>query len=286
MTVQYFPFDAGAGSAVTEAQWTLMARLWRPTGVVPADEGGNLDALEVYADGTGLQVKVKSGEAWILGHYVRSTAEETIALAAAHATLGRYDLIVVELDWANNTIQLSKVTGTASSSPAIPSPIQSSTVWQLPLASVLVSAGVTSISSDKVSDMRRYSSVKRAVLFQWLTPTGSLSTGDSKQAWAVPPEFSRWKIARVQAHVITASSSGKPTFQIRRKRSGASDVDVLSTALTIDADENDSETASVPAEINDEYSEILAGDELHIDVDDAGTGTKGASVMVFISPEV
>lgn len=284
MTTQYFPFDAGAGSSVTEAQWTLMARLWRLAGVIPSDEGKNLDALEVYADSTGLHVKAKSGEAWIQGHYFQSDSVETIPLVAAHATLNRYDLIVAELDWANNTIALSKVTGTPSSSPSVPSPTRSSTVWQLPLASVLVDAGATSIPASKVTDMRQYSTQKRVVTFQWTTPAGTLSTGSSRQAWPVPKDFNRWRVVGVQAHVATVSTSGKPTFQIRRVRPGASDTNILSTALTIDANEKDSMTADVPAVIDTSANVILAGDELHIDVTAAGTGAKGATVFVMLLP--
>ncbi len=154
MTQTYFPFDSGAGASITEAQWYQMARKWLGSGVLP-DE---LDELEVYADSSGMQVKVKSGQAWMEGHFYESDAEETLAIAAADASNPRIDRVVVRLDRVANTIALAVVTGTAAASPSAPALTQNSSTWELALAQVSVSAGATSIAAGDVTDERSYAS--------------------------------------------------------------------------------------------------------------------------------
>ncbi len=150
MSKTYFPFDAGAGAGVTEAQWYQMARKWLGSGVL----SGELDELEAYADSSGMQVKVKAGQAWIEGHFFKSDAEETLAIAAADASNPRIDRVVVRLDRVNNTIDLVVLTGTAAASPSAPTLTQNSSVWEIPLAQVSVSAGATIITAGNVTDER------------------------------------------------------------------------------------------------------------------------------------
>ncbi|MEJ5222856.1 MAG: hypothetical protein WHV44_00250 [Anaerolineales bacterium] len=150
MAQSYFPFDTGAGSTVTEAQWSKMARFWRNDGVLY----DALNRLEVYADSTGMQVKVRSGAAWIKGHYFESDAQETLPISAAHATLNRIDRVVVRLNWTTNTIALAVLTGTPASTPTAPALTQSSTIWEISLAQVYVGAAVSTIAAGNVTDER------------------------------------------------------------------------------------------------------------------------------------
>ena len=75
----------------------------------------------------------------------------------------------------------------------------------------------------------------------------------------------------------TVSSSGAVNIQIRRVRSG-SPVDMLSTALTIDASEVDSSTAATAAVINTTNDDVATADQIFIDIDGAGIGAKGLLV--------
>ena len=74
---------------------------------------------------------------------------------------------------------------------------------------------------------------------------------------------------------------GTPTITLERGRqsSPTSDytwVDVLSTALTIDANEYDSKDATTPAVINTSNDDVATGDQYRrVNVDSAGTGTRG-----------
>jgi hypothetical protein len=112
----------------------------------------------------------------------------------------------------------------------------------------------------------------------------AITTGDGKALYRIPALFNGWNLSGVAMCVDTASSSGIPTFQLRRKRSG-SDVDMLSTALTVDASETDSSTAATPAVIDTNNDDVNTADRIYFDCDVAGTGTKGVLIeMTFQKP--
>lgn len=146
----YLPFDAGAGANVTEDNWRKMARFWLGTGPIAAED----NEMQVYADSTGMQVKVKTGKAFVRGHYGENTAEKTLAVTAAHATLGRIDLVVLRADFVNNRVEVDVIAGTAAASPAAPVVTQSTSIWEVALATVTVDAAVTTIAAGKVTDAR------------------------------------------------------------------------------------------------------------------------------------
>lgn len=152
MTIRYFPFDTGAGSAVTEAQWSKMGQAWLSTGVV----AGELENLRVYADGSGMNVKIRPGRAWIKGHLLESDAEVILPVAASHPSLNRWDIVVAEVDWINSTMGLVVVTGTPASSPSYPPLTTSTTKWQIPLGYIYVAAGATSVSGGNIADARNF----------------------------------------------------------------------------------------------------------------------------------
>lgn len=115
--------------------------------------------------------------------------------------------------------------------------------------------------------------------------TTAMTTGDGKGAYyRVPSKFNGWNLTGVAAACNTASSSGTPTFQLRRKRSG-SDVDMLSTKVTIDESETDSKDATAAAVINGSNDDLATGDRIYFDCDVAGTGCEGVSIeMTFTMP--
>lgn len=107
-------------------------------------------------------------------------------------------------------------------------------------------------------------------------PNGSaLTTGDGKAYVRINSLLDGRNLIAVAAHVTTVSSSGIPTIQIANVTDS---VDMLSTKLTIDANEKDSKDAATPAVIDTTKDDVATGDELRIDVDVAGTGAKGLIV--------
>jgi len=165
MTLHSFPFDAGAGSDANEADHSTLHRLYRSVGVCRSDTNDSITAneLSVFADSSGMQVKVRSGKAFILGHCFTSSAEEVLAIAAADPTNPRDDRVVLQLDWSNNEISLEVKTGTAAASPTPPSLTQSDgSIWEIALATIRVDAAASTIAAGKVTDTRIFSPPKIA----------------------------------------------------------------------------------------------------------------------------
>ena len=201
MTIEYFPFDAGAGSVVREDQWAKMAKLWRGTGVV----GGFLDEFEVYADSSGMQVKVKSGAAWIEGFYISSDAVETKAIAAVSGVV-RHDNVVLHVDWPGNTISILVVTGT----PNLVALVQSAIIWEIALADITVGAAVVKIDPADVADERIFAALTIA-----LGGTGATTAGAALTALGgapiASPTFTGNVTLRIAPRIGTVTTSATPT---------------------------------------------------------------------------
>jgi hypothetical protein len=98
-----------------------------------------------------------------------------------------------------------------------------------------------------------------------------LEAGTNKAYFRAPRGFN---MTEVRASLLTASSSGVVTVDI--KKNGTT---MLSTALTIDATEKTSETATTPAVIS--VSSVADDDEITIDIEDEGTGARGLIVTLI-----
>lgn len=156
----YAPFDTGAGANVTEGTWRKMMRhmtLGRD-GVLK----GINNNLEPYADSTGMQIKVRTGECWIKGHWAEFTSEKTVTVTAAHPTLSRIDRIILRADFNDSLIEVDVLAGTAASSPSAPAVTQDSSVWEVSLGTISIPAADTSIGSNQVTDNRFYANASYA----------------------------------------------------------------------------------------------------------------------------
>lgn len=101
--------------------------------------------------------------------------------------------------------------------------------------------------------------------------TTAITTGVAKTTIRMPHAMT---VTAVRASLATASSSGLPTVDINEAGST-----ILSTKLTIDANELTSTTAAAAAVISDA---ALADDaEITFDIDVAGTGAKGLKVWLI-----
>lgn len=152
----YAPFDSGPGANIAEDTWRDMMRhmLGSQSGVIR----GFLNEFEVFADTSGMQVKCKSGESWMRGHYGKSTAEKILPIAAADATNPRKDRAVLRASFAANLIEVDILTGTPAVTPAAPSLAQNTSVWETSLAIIDVPATDTTIDAGQVTDDRVYTS--------------------------------------------------------------------------------------------------------------------------------
>ena len=113
------------------------------------------------------------------------------------------------------------------------------------------------------------------------------STGDGKIYFTIPPELNGARLIAAHAYCYTASSSGWLVLQLARGRRASPKAaptynDMLSTRIVIDAGEYSSTDASIKPVINTAYAYVATRDLIRVDVDVAGTGTKGLDVsLVF-----
>lgn len=178
----YFPFDSGQGANITETQWAKMAQHWLGTGVIK----DTLNNLETYADSTGMQVKVKSGAAWIKGHYFESDAEEVLAINEADSSNPRIDRVIVRLDWTANTVQLAILQGAAAVSPNAPALTQNSSRWEIPLAQIRVNASVSTIVQANVTDERKFVKNANTEQSKWVPLVLQNGWGATGSPWDTP----------------------------------------------------------------------------------------------------
>jgi hypothetical protein len=100
--------------------------------------------------------------------------------------------------------------------------------------------------------------------------------GDGKWVFEIDRDEDEYKLFYVRAFVSLAGS-GTISVQLHNITQG---VDMLSTKVTIDSGELSSKTAAVPYVVNDATSQVLDGDQIRLDVDDAGAGAEGLGVNI------
>lgn len=127
------------------------------------------------------------------------------------------------------------------------------------------------------------SNITRIIQIAVTDPNGdAITTGDGKAYCRVNSVMNGYNLTAVAAHVTTVSSSGLPTIQVYNVTQAA---DMLTTKITIDANEKDSKDAATAAVIDTGNDDVATGDELRIDIDVAGTGAKGLIVdLTFQAP--
>lgn len=109
--------------------------------------------------GIGMQVTISAGLAWMrpakfTGFSVASTAAVAVSIDESHPSFDRIDRIVLQYSYTSNACQIVAKTGTPASSPDAPTITRDSSVFELGLCTVLVEAGVLSISDEAVTDTR------------------------------------------------------------------------------------------------------------------------------------
>jgi hypothetical protein len=120
---------------------------------------GVLDNLAVTAAGTSMQVVVGAGAGYYRGILYDQHEPVSFTIDAPDAQ-NRIDRLVVEVVpqgggatiEGRSRVRLKK--GTPSTTPVAPGLTQTSTLWEEPLADILVDTGVSAIASNKVTDRR------------------------------------------------------------------------------------------------------------------------------------
>ncbi len=130
-------------------------------------------------------------------------------------------------------------------------------------------------TAQDVADLAGAGAVTEPVSILISDPNGSaITTGNGKAYYPIPAALSGLDLIDARAVLDTAGTGGGFLMQLRRKRAG-SDVDMLSTRVSIDSGENDSEDATAAPAINSSNDDVLIGDRIYIDLDGVPTGAKG-----------
>lgn len=111
------------------------------------------------------------------------------------------------------------------------------------------------------------------LMFAQAEQTTTLTTGTAKATFRLPA----CTILAVRASLVTASSSGNPTFDINDDGTSI----LGANKLSIDANEKTSTTATTATTIAN--ATIADDSEITIDIDTAGTGAKGWAVYLKIT---
>ena len=117
----------------------------------------------------------------------------------------------------------------------------------------------------------------RCIQAKVLSDTSTLTTGDGKLVLCIPAILNGMNLVAAHAYCSTVSSAGTPTVQIRNVTDA---VDMLSVAITIDANEYTSYTAATQPTIDTNHDDVATGDRIAVDIDVAGTGCKGIGVLL------
>jgi hypothetical protein len=112
---------------------------------------------------SGNTIRVASGLAFVDGKYYSNSANLDTDIVTPSAGNNRYDLVVLQKDWAAQTVRLAILTGVEGPTPAVPTVTQTDgTTWEIALAKVYITdAGVITITD--LRDFARFASpqVKR-----------------------------------------------------------------------------------------------------------------------------
>lgn len=183
MALQTVGWQQNAGAVHTAAQLRMYmgslqagnfgfsATSLRPRGGVHPSFGQELVVTQTGSPSMGVLVEpgfasIAGTESGVQGGYFAvNDAQVTLSVTAAHASLPRIDIVVINVRDAfysgvNNDIQLQVVAGTPASSPVPPTAPANSII----LAQIAVGAGVTSITNANITDTRFYFAANGGVM--------------------------------------------------------------------------------------------------------------------------
>ena len=123
-------------------------------GVFATPAGTPSTDLQVLAS-SGLTVVMKPGEGIFLDQWYINDEEIAFTLDG-EATLDRIDLIVIEANKTANVLatKAKVIKGTPSAVPVAPAIVDSEDIKQYPVASIRITAGITTITQSSITDMR------------------------------------------------------------------------------------------------------------------------------------
>lgn len=154
MTEVSYPSTAHNSGSLTETEYEQLVQAYAPDGLV----GSPADSPLVFGDTSGLQVKFRANVfAFVRGQLWSADATVTKAIAANSSGSTRVDLLTLRLDRSTNLVTAHVITGTPGS--GAPAPVQNapgSGVWDLPVGTVTVANGASTINAADVKFLGWY----------------------------------------------------------------------------------------------------------------------------------
>jgi microcystin-dependent protein len=136
----------------TQTTWLEHVRDLQLDGIVY----GSLNTFVVTQQASpNMTVKVDTGECWVQGDWYQSDAAQNATITAADATYPRIDLVVLRnYIVGSRKICVYVIAGTPAASPTAPGYTRNINIWDMPIAQIAVGAGVTSIVTANITDLR------------------------------------------------------------------------------------------------------------------------------------
>jgi hypothetical protein len=138
-------------------------------------------------------------------------------------------------------------------------------------------AGTSAVKLVTASSLAHSDFGKREIQIKVLDDATLLTTGEGKVVFCIPSELNGYNLVGAQAYVSTISSSGLPSIGIRNVTDS---VEMLTVNITIDVSGYTSYVATTPPTIDTAHDDVATGDLIAVDIDTAGTGTKGLGVIL------
>ena len=111
------------------------------------------NSLSVSANDN-MTVSVATGTANINGYSYENTASLTLDVNDSDNTLNRIDSVILRLNLSDRNITAMILEGQTATTPSQPTLTRSGNIYDLRLANITVSAGITRITADKITDTR------------------------------------------------------------------------------------------------------------------------------------
>lgn len=103
---------------------------------------------------SGMSLTIKSGTAYIDGHFYRPVNDAVVTLAQSDTQYSRIDLVQIKCDYVTSRIYVEVVTGEAKSTPTIPTLKRDASAYCLGLAAVTVKANASAVTQADIQDLR------------------------------------------------------------------------------------------------------------------------------------
>ncbi len=157
MAESSWPTVAGT-RAVTDDQYELMCAGYTIDGII----GTHTDTTVAYGDSSGRQVKIRAGKTALVGGHgwYSGSTDVTLTIAANSSGSTRIDMVVLGLDrttWAVNAYIVQGTPGAGIPSLTRGARGSGAGKWEIPIASVTVVNGASTIASTDVTNIGWYS---------------------------------------------------------------------------------------------------------------------------------